>query len=225
MKRSVLLAALACAALLSPARAFSQTTAGDGFAAAVHAAGLRSDQRSIIDALLRGDPQAQDPNVRLEVIDVLEEDQRSRLFADLHWAQPDWSAYAWQNEGDRYAVEGGPVVAVVATAEPAQFTLQANPLPANVSQTNASQTNASQTNASPSSASQTNAPQTNVTPPIGTQINAAVRVTEHRGTVIEPTGVSIRAGMYLVVYGTQASDGSLSADHIDVLSDGLDLGY
>jgi hypothetical protein len=31
--------------------------------------------------------------------------------------------------------------------------------------------------------------------------------------------------MYVVVYGVRAADGTIVADQIDVLSDGLDLGY
>jgi hypothetical protein len=181
MTRREVFAGLACAAvLLAPLPVPAQSSDGNTFIAAVQSVGLRSDQRSVIALLLQSDPQAQDPNVRLDVIDVLEEDQRRRLFAQLHWSTADWSNYQWQNPGDTYMVAAGPILAVVASAQNSAFQLNSNP---------------------------------------------AARVTLRRGTHIEPTGATIRAGMYVVVYGVRAADGTIVADQIDVLSDGLDLGY
>jgi len=52
--------------------------------------------------------------------------------------------------------------------------------------------------------------------PYNVQIYGGPRIYLHRGTIINPTGVTLQRGMNVAIFGRWNRDGTMSADRIDV---------
>ncbi len=52
--------------------------------------------------------------------------------------------------------------------------------------------------------------------PYNAQIYGGPRILLHRGTIINPTGITLRRGMSVAIFGRWNRDGTMSADRIDV---------
>jgi hypothetical protein len=48
-------------------------------------------------------------------------------------------------------------------------------------------------------------------------LNTGRTVFMHQGTVIRPTGIRLRPGMHVTVYGPRAGNGAINANEVDVI--------
>jgi hypothetical protein len=53
--------------------------------------------------------------------------------------------------------------------------------------------------------------------PFNLWLDGRTHVYLHQGTIINPTGITLRRGMEVTIYGYQNRDGSFNADQIDVI--------